>query len=158
MDNKVVVLIAGEKVSLSSSERPEYLHALAGYIDKKIKEIKSHNATAIIDDRLRTLLIALNIADDYYKANEKFSRLEVMHTKQQEETNRQKLEIDRLKKQINTLTNELNNAKSDLQDYIDAFDEANASGTPEAPVPSVKLDDNIVQFPIQNTLKKAAVS
>ncbi|MCL2373483.1 MAG: cell division protein ZapA [Defluviitaleaceae bacterium] len=65
--NRVEVVIGGEIVTLKSKEKPEYLQKLASYVDQKMRAVKKHSLPASIDDNIKSLLIALNIADDYFK-------------------------------------------------------------------------------------------
>ena len=77
--NKVDVVIGGEIITLVSGENDDYLQQLARYIDKKLNEIKSMKTTASINERTRTLFIALNIADDFFRANMALKNLEADH-------------------------------------------------------------------------------
>jgi len=68
--NRVEVVIGGEIVTLKSKEKPEYLQKLANYVDQKMRAVKAHSLHASIDDHIKALLIALNIADDYFKTKQ----------------------------------------------------------------------------------------
>ena len=58
--NDVEVLIDGRKYTLCGFESPEYIQKIASYINRKLAE-------------LRNTLLAINIADDYYKEKKKAS-------------------------------------------------------------------------------------
>ena len=77
--NKVEVVIGGEIITLVSGENEEYMQKLSRYIDKKLNEIKSMKTNAAINERTRTLFIAINIADDYFRASERLKTLENEH-------------------------------------------------------------------------------
>ena len=64
---KLQVLIAGEVVVLSGEESPEYIQRLARYIDKKMFELGREKKVVSFNSFTKTLLIALNIADDLFK-------------------------------------------------------------------------------------------
>ena len=75
---RVEVVIGSEIITLklSSDKSPEYAQRLARYAAAKIEEVKAKSMSAAIDDHMCTLLIALNIADDYHRALEKSAELE----------------------------------------------------------------------------------
>ena len=122
MDSKVKVLIGGEVIVLKSNEQPDYLQRLARYSDQKIEEIKSKSVTAAIDDRIRTLLIALNIADDYHKALDKFQRLDSVHKRFVHEMGKLQEENAQHAKKIKELEDELASTKKELSEFINSFD------------------------------------
>jgi len=79
MENTTEVVIGGEIITLRSTEEPMYMQKLARYVDQKMTEIRKKSVSAAIDDKARTVIYALNIADDYIKANDKLTRLEAVH-------------------------------------------------------------------------------
>jgi cell division protein ZapA len=126
MDNRVNVVIGGEIITLKSSEQPEYLQRLARYSDEKISEIKKNSVSAAIDDRACSLLIALNIADDYHKALDKFQRLDSLHKRLVLEMGKLQEENEILGKQMKELQAELAKTKGELDEFIKSFDTENA--------------------------------
>ncbi|MCL1845983.1 MAG: cell division protein ZapA [Defluviitaleaceae bacterium] len=144
MDNKVNVVIGGEIITLKSNEQPDYLQRLARYADEKINDIKSKSVTASIDDHVRTLLIALNIADDYHKALEKYQRVDTLHKQLVGEMAKLQEENVRLSLEMKTVQSELSRTKQELDEFIKSFD---AEDPPEA--------ENILTLP--NTKRKAAM-
>jgi cell division protein ZapA len=85
MENKVDVVIGGEVITLKSGSDPAYVQKVARYADKKITELRAKSVAAAIDDRLRTIMVALNIGDDYFKTLERYQRLDKVHKKLSEE-------------------------------------------------------------------------
>ena len=77
--NRVEVVIDGQIITLVSDEQEAYMQKVALYIDKKLGEIKSTKPNKPVGEHLRTLLISVNIADDYFKAVEKRQELEDVH-------------------------------------------------------------------------------
>ena len=77
--NRVEVVIDGQIITLVSDEKEEYMQKVALYIDRKLNEIKSNKSNKPVSEHLRTLLISVNIADDYFKAVEKRQALEDTH-------------------------------------------------------------------------------
>jgi len=77
--NRVDVAIDGQIITLLSEDTEEYLQALAEYIDKKLTEVKSAKSGRPISDSLRTMHIAANIADDYFKTLHSKQNLEELN-------------------------------------------------------------------------------
>ena len=105
--NKVDVVIGGEITTLKSHEKPEYLQRLALYVDQKTMEILSKNSSASINEKMRTLLIALNIADDYYKIKDKYDKLFVLHERFVSEMSRLQQDNTALNQKVIVLENQL---------------------------------------------------
>ena len=127
VENRVDVVICGEIITLKSSEQPDYLQRLARYADQKIDEIKSKSVSAAIDDRVRTLLIALNVADDYPKALDKFQRLDSLHKRLVHEMGKLQEENSQLGAQMKEMQVELTKTKKELDEFINSFDAENAA-------------------------------
>ena len=71
--NDVEVLIDGRKYTLCGFESPEYIQKIASYINRKLAEFHKQEGYARLDLDLRNTLLAINIADDYYKENKSVS-------------------------------------------------------------------------------------
>ena len=75
---KLEVVIAGEIVVLAGEESPDYIQRLARYIDRKMTALSREKKVVSFNSFAKTLLVAINIADDLFKeidANES-ARLE----------------------------------------------------------------------------------
>ena len=66
--NDVEVLINGRKYTICGFESAEYLQKVATYINSKFMEFKGKDYYYSLDMDLRNILLAVNIADDYFKA------------------------------------------------------------------------------------------
>lgn len=66
--NDVEVLINGRKYTICGFESAEYLQKVATYINSKFMEFKDKDYYYSLDMDLRNILLAVNIADDYFKA------------------------------------------------------------------------------------------
>ena len=71
--NDVEVLIDGRKYTICGFESAEYMQQIASYINRKFIDFRKKEYYARMDLDLRNVLLAINIADDYYKANKKAS-------------------------------------------------------------------------------------
>ncbi len=67
--NDVEVLINGRKYTICGFESAEYLQKVATYINSKYAEFKDKSYYHTLDVELRNILLAINIADDYFKAD-----------------------------------------------------------------------------------------
>jgi Cell division protein ZapA. len=66
--NKTEVLIAGKIYTLSGYESEEYLQKVATYINNKITEFNKMDGFKRQSKETKSVLLDLNIADDYFKA------------------------------------------------------------------------------------------
>ena len=65
--NIVTIKINGIEYNLKGDEREEYLHMVASYVDKKIKNIMDANEK--LSTSSAAILTALNLGDDMFKSN-----------------------------------------------------------------------------------------
>ena len=65
--NDVEVLINGRRYTICGFESAEYLQKVATYINSKYAEFKNQEYYYNLDMELRSILLAINIADDYFK-------------------------------------------------------------------------------------------
>ena len=70
------VVIEGKVYTLSGYEGEEYLQKVAAYINNKINEFDAIENTRHLPGNVKSTLIQLNIADDYFKAKSKVDKLE----------------------------------------------------------------------------------
>lgn len=144
--NVVTVFINGIEYNLKGDEQEEYLHKVASYVDKKIKDVLRNNSK--LSTSSAAVLSAINVADDMLKTQkinhellkeldkmreiEKSNREQIDFLKEElsslEEINMEfkiKLEnssdsksINEKERQINKLQEELKVAKESTQKYI----------------------------------------
>jgi len=86
--NNTEVAIGGKLFTLSGYEDEEYLQRVASYLNNKLNEYRKIDSFVRQDAETQSILIQLNIADDYFKA----------------------------KKQIDTIENDLKNKEKELYD------------------------------------------
>jgi cell division protein ZapA len=99
--NESKVLIGGNVYTLSGDESEEYLQHVALYINKKMDEVRSSENGKKLNTRLQSVLLAINIADDYFKI---------------------KTSIDEKDREIKELKSETERLKKELDEYIDLFE------------------------------------
>ena len=75
--NCTEVLIGGKVFTLSGFESEEYLQKVSTYLNHKIAECTSIDGYRRQSAENRSILLALNIADDYFKAKKQGAILEI---------------------------------------------------------------------------------
>jgi len=120
--NYYEVVIAGEVVTLTASESEDYIHKLARYLDKKIVAINRMNNSFAANSFYKTLLISINIADDFFKEKTKSQQLENHVVACEHELSELRTENNALIEQLREMQEDLANARNELGEYIDAFD------------------------------------
>lgn len=65
------VLIDGKTYTIAGFESDEYLQRVAVYINRKLSELKKNEDYMRLDLDVRNTLLAINIADDYFKQKNK---------------------------------------------------------------------------------------
>lgn len=66
--NDAEVIIAGKVFTISGYESKEYLQKVAAYINGKLEEFNNNDSFRRTSAEVRTNLMYLNMADDYFKA------------------------------------------------------------------------------------------
>ena len=74
--NKTEVLIDGKIYTLSGYESEEYLQKVATYINNKLAEFKKLEGYNHQSKETKSMLLDLNIADDYFKAKKQVEMVE----------------------------------------------------------------------------------
>ncbi len=69
--NDVDVLINGRKYTICGFESGDYLQKVASYINEKYADLKSRDYYNSLDLDLKNVLLAINIADDYFKVQKR---------------------------------------------------------------------------------------
>ena len=98
--NKTEVLIAGKIFTLSGYESEEYLQKVATYINNKIAEFKKLDGYNHQTKENKSILLELNIADDYFKAKKQAEIFEQDLQQKDQEMYDLKHELISLKMQI----------------------------------------------------------
>ena len=113
--NKTQVIIAGKIYTLSGYESEEYLQKVAAYLNGKITEFRGMDGYHRLSQEMRSILLNLNIADDYFKVRKKIEELE-------EELSEKEKELYEFRHEIITTQVRLENAEKEKN----ALEERNA--------------------------------
>lgn len=74
--NFTEVLIGGKVFNLGGFESEDYLQKVSTYLNHKIEELSSNDGYRKQSSDTRSVLLALNVADDYFKAKKQGISLE----------------------------------------------------------------------------------
>ncbi len=75
--NRAKVLIGGSIYELYGFESEEYLQKVAGFINTKIEEIEGSQTSSNLSLERKSVLIELNLADEYFKAKKQAENMEM---------------------------------------------------------------------------------
>lgn len=117
--NSIKVLIDGKTITLSGYEDEEYLQNVANYINRKISGFYEIPGYRRMTADLRNTLLALNIADDYFKAKNQAAVLEESIEAREQDTYGLKqelvsaqMEADKLRQENESIKRELDRLKN----------------------------------------------
>ena len=74
--NTMEVLIDGKIYQLSGSEEEMYLQKMAAYLNEKIWKLRKDDGFSRLSADYQSVLVQLNIADDFFKAKKQIELLE----------------------------------------------------------------------------------
>ena len=74
--NRAKVMIDGQILTIGGYESEDYLQNVANYVNRKIAEFDSVPNYSRLSSEFKKALLAINIADDYFKAKEQIEMLE----------------------------------------------------------------------------------
>ena len=83
--NKTEVLIDGKIYTLSGYESEEYLQRVATYINNKLAELTKLDGYGRLSQENKSILLELNVADDYFKAKKQVEMIEDELTQKDQE-------------------------------------------------------------------------
>ncbi len=98
------VIIGGKMYTLSGYEGEEYLQRVAAYINNKINEFNDMEDIRRFSVDMKSVLVELNIADDYFKAKDRIEKLERELERKEKEL--YELKNDLISEQMKAETNE----------------------------------------------------
>lgn len=115
--NRTEVLIGGNIITLSGYESEEYLQKVATYINNKISEFKKAEGYNHQTKETRSLLLELNIADDYFKAKKQVEMVEEELTEKDKELYDLKHELIEVQIKLETATKALDELQRESTEY-----------------------------------------
>jgi cell division protein ZapA len=121
LQHKVEVVVGGEVLTFIGTESEEYIQRLGRYIDKKIQTLLKAKKTASLQSLTKTMVIAVNIADDLFKETERAEAAQAELHRYMEELGKMQAENGLLQEKIHTLQMELMALRGELEEYMEAF-------------------------------------
>ena len=123
--NTTQVLIDGKIITLGGYESPEYLQKVAAYLNQKISELSQSAGYNRLSVDTKHTLLALNIADDYFKAKSQVDTLEEDMEAKDRETydmkhEEKRIELEHVRGEMEELQRQLDKANKDLEDLLKA--------------------------------------
>lgn len=123
------VLIGGKVYTLSGYEEEDYLQQVATYINNKLAEINEREEMRKLPSDMKSTLLQLNIADEYFKAKQKIDKFEAQMEEKEEELYELKhdlishqVRMEDMELRVKTLEDEnkdLMNAKARLESSLE---------------------------------------
>lgn len=130
--NESKVLIGGNVYTLSGDESEEYLQRVALYMNKKMDEVRNSDNGKKLNTRLQSVLLAINIADDYFKIKTNLEGVEEEQKKQEHTLHELEAAIEGHKakeedyrNEVAKLKSEIEHYRKELDDYIELFEQSN---------------------------------
>ena len=114
----VEVVIGGKPYTLSGYESSDYLQRIAMHINGKIAEFRAQEGYARLETELKNVLLAINLSDDYQKAQNTIREL--------------KQDNEDMEKELFDMKHEMISMQRELQEAKDAVKK----------LVTVALDDN----------------
>ncbi|MCR5793104.1 MAG: cell division protein ZapA [Lachnospiraceae bacterium] len=115
--NDIEVIINNKKYNLSGYESGEYLRSIAAYLNSKFDEFSEFEAYNKLEQDMRSVLMEINLADDYFKAKKEASDMV-------EDAERMKKEIFDMKHELMTQQHKMEKVQKELHDlkfqYLEA--------------------------------------
>lgn len=112
----VEVVINGKQYTLSGYESSEYMQKIANHINKKLTEFKMQEGYSRLDIDMKNILLAINLSDDYYKAQKAIEDIRLENEEMGKEVFDMKHELISAKTKIEELEEELKKIKQEKKE------------------------------------------
>ena len=109
--NDVEVVINGKQYTLCGYESSDYLQHIATHINEKYAEFKKQEGYNRLDVDMRNILLAINLSDDYFKAQKLAEELRIQKEELEKDFFDTKHELLSREEQVKTIQEELQKIK-----------------------------------------------
>ncbi len=106
--NDTEVIINNKRYTLSGFESEEYLQKIATFINSKINDLKQQDGYKTMDSEMKSVLLEINLADEYFKLKRQFDESE-------DDSDSKSNEIYSLKHEIMSLQSKLEKANKEIE-------------------------------------------
>lgn len=83
--NEVKVIINEKQYTISGYESEEYLQKIAIFLNSKYSELSNEDGYKHLSEKIKNILMQINLADEYYKVLEEKEKLEKQLTDKERE-------------------------------------------------------------------------
>lgn len=149
--NVVSVRINGMEYHLRGEEQAEYLHKVAAYVDKKIKDVLDKNC--MLNMSSASVLSAINIVDDLFKSQMSYIKLSDFASELENKTKLNEEQIEELKRQIKQLA--VNN--SELQQRAQESINKDVFKEKEEELEKIKKELELIEEAAQKYVEKNSI-
>lgn len=104
--NQMEVLIDGKIYKLSGAEEEMYLQRVAAYLNGKIGKLREGEGFSRLSADYQAVLLQLNIADDYFKEEERAKKLEEKNSDLEKQIYSLKHDLVRMQMELEAARNE----------------------------------------------------
>ena len=111
--NDVEVIINGKQYTLSGYESSEYLQKIATHINDKYAQFKQNDGYTKLDAEMKNILLAINLSDEYYKAQQSAEELQRENEDLEKEIFNMKQDMIAMKTQIEDREKEIEELKQE---------------------------------------------
>ena len=113
--NRIRVFIDGKPYNMGGYESEEYLQKVSTYLNHKLAECANIEGYNRQSAETRSMLLALNIADDYFKTKKQGNALELEIESKDQEMYGLKHELISTQIKVTNLENELEKSRNEKQ-------------------------------------------
>lgn len=112
--NIAEVIINNKQYTLSGYESAEYLQKIASYINGKFGEYKDKDIYKHLEKDMKTVLIEINIADDFFKAKDQIDEIQAKNEENHTEIYNLRHELVSARSELEALQKENKDLKKEL--------------------------------------------
>ena len=116
--NYTQVLIDGKIYMLGGSEDEGYLQRTASYVNEKIAEVRKFPGFLKQSDDYQEAMIELNLADDYFKAQERADTMERLRNDMEKETYSLKHELVSTQMKLEAVLKDLEERQRQMSSFL----------------------------------------
>lgn len=106
--NDTEVIINNKRYTLSGFESEEYLQKIASFLNNKITEVKQQDGYKTMDADMKSILLQINIADEYFRVKRQYDESE-------NDSDSKSNEIYSLKHEIISLQGRLEKSQQEIE-------------------------------------------
>ena len=114
--NDVEVVINGKQYTLCGYESSDYLQHIATHINEKYAEFKKQEGYHRLDMDMRNILLAINLSDDFFKAQKMAEELRMQKEELEKEIFDVKHELVSVQTEAEDLKKQLKEAQKNCED------------------------------------------